>query len=70
MPIYYFEPEGPDWRDYRDIDGAELSNNAEALIYAYRIVGELKEDGNINERPIHMLVKNAERKIIFRIAFE
>jgi hypothetical protein len=67
VPLYYFEPEGPDWEDYQDIEGTELPNDAEALVYAYKIIEELKQDAEI--RLTVMLVKNADRKIVFRIAF-
>ena len=70
VPLYYFELEGADWEDYQDIDGAEFPNDAEALVYAYRIIRELKEDSETNKRIVHLLVKDADRKITFRIAFE
>ena len=71
MPLYYFEPEGPGWSDYRDDDGIELPNDAEALAYAYTMIRELKADYEGSDRPLlHLLVKNSARKIIFRPAFE
>ena len=70
MPLYYFEPEGPGWLDFEDEDGIELPSDAKALAYAYTIIGELKADREGSNRPFHLLVKNAARKTIFRIAFE
>ena len=69
MPLYYFEPEGQGW-DYQDDDGIELQSDAEALAYAYSIIGELKADYEGSHRPLHLLVKNWIRKTIFRIAFD
>ena len=70
VPLYYFEPEGPDWWDYQDDDGIELRSDAEALVYAYSILRELKADYEDSHRPRHLLVKNSVHKTIFRIAFE
>ena len=70
MPLYYFETEGPDWSDYQDDDGIELQSDAEALVYAYTMIRELKADYQGGDRLLHLLVKNWIRKTIFRIAFE
>ena len=71
MPPYYFEPEGEGWWDYQDDDGIELQSNAEALVYAYSMIQELKADYEDSHRPFRfLLVKNCARKTIFRIAFE
>jgi hypothetical protein len=70
VPLYYFEPEGPSWSDYQDDDGIELPSDAEALAYAYSMIRELKADYKGSECPVHLLVKDSARKIIFRIAFE
>jgi hypothetical protein len=67
--VYYFEPEGPNWLDYQDDDGIELQSDAEALIYAYQMIRELKADYQVSD-PLHLLVKNWVRKTIFCIAFE
>jgi hypothetical protein len=70
VPLYYFEPEGPGWDgwDYQDDDGIELPNDAEAVAYARRMIRELKEDEKTFEDITHLLVKDAARKIIFRIS--
>jgi uncharacterized protein DUF6894 len=70
VPLYYFEAEGPGWSDYRDDDGIELLSDAKALAYAHTMIGELKADREGSNRPLHLLVKNAARKTVFRIAFE
>jgi len=70
MPLYYFEAEGPRWSDYRDDDGIELSNDAEALAYANTMIRELSAEYDGSHRPSHLLVKDSARKTIFRIAFE
>jgi hypothetical protein len=70
VPLYYFETEGPGWSDYRDDDGIELQSDAEALVYAYSMIRELKADYEDGDCPDHLLVKNCARKTIFRIAFE
>jgi len=62
-------PEGPDWADYQDIDGTELPSTAEALVYAYKIIRELTSDGHDKWHGHYMLVKDALRKTVFRIAF-
>lgn len=69
MPLYYFETEGPSWSDYQDDDGIELRSDAEALVYAYSIVRELKADYKSSHRPRHLLVKDCDNTI-FRVAFE
>jgi hypothetical protein len=69
VPLYYFEPEGPDWSNYQDDDGIELQSDAEALVYAYSIIRELKSDDEGDHRPYYLLVKNCARKTIFRIPF-
>jgi hypothetical protein len=50
VPLYYFEPEGQGW-DYQDDDGIKLQSDAEALAYAYSIIGELKADYEGSHRP-------------------
>jgi hypothetical protein len=70
VPLYYFEAEGPGWSDYQDDNGIELQSDAEALVYAYSMIRELKADYEDSGHPLHLLVKNWIRKIIFRIAFE
>jgi hypothetical protein len=70
VPLYYFEPEGPGWSDYQDDDGIELPNDTEALAYAHLMIRELNADYEGSDRPSHLLVKNAARKTIFRIAFD
>jgi len=69
VPLYYFETEGPSWSDYQDDDGIELRSDAEALVYAYSIVRELKTDYKSSHRPRHLLVKDCDNTI-FRVAFE
>ena len=72
MPLYYFEPEGTDWDNDDDHsvedDGIELTSNAEALVYAYSSVRELKADGEGSDLPAYLLVKNYDHKTIFRVA--
>jgi len=70
VPLYYFETEGPGWSDYQDDEGIELLSDAEALVYAHSMIGELKVDFQDSDRPLHLLVKNWIRKTIFRVAFE
>jgi hypothetical protein len=70
VPLYYFEPEGPNWSDYQDEEGIELPNDAEALAYAYSMIRELKPDLKGSDRPLHLAVKDAARATIFRIAFK
>jgi uncharacterized protein DUF6894 len=70
VPLYYFETEGPGWSDYEDDEGIELQSDAEALVYAYSMIRELKADYESSGLPLHLLVKNWIRKTIFRIAFE
>ena len=69
MTLYYFETEEPSWSDNQDDDGIELRSDAEALIYAYSIVRELKTDCKFVHRPRHWLVKDCDNTI-FRVAFE
>lgn len=69
MTLYYFEPEGTGWSDYRDDDGIELPSDAEALAYAYSMIGGLKVDYTGSDRPSHLLVKDSDRKTVSRIAF-
>ena len=69
MTLYYFETEEPNWSDNQDDDGIELRSDAEALIYAYSIVRELKTDHKSSHRPRHLLVKDCDNTI-FRVAFE
>jgi hypothetical protein len=69
VPTYYFEPEGPDW-DYQDVDGIDLPNDAEALVYGHKILRELKVDDQVSQRTDYLLVKNFARKTIFRIPFK
>jgi hypothetical protein len=70
VPLYYFEPEGPGWSDYRDNDGTELQSDIKALAYAHSMILELKTDFKGSDRPLYLLVKDSARKTIFRIAFE
>ena len=51
MTLYYFETEEPSCPDNQDDDGIELRSDAEALIYAYSIVRELKTDCKSVHRP-------------------
>ena len=69
MPLYYFETEGSSWSDYQDDDGIELRSDAQALVYAYSIVRELKADYKSSHHPRHLLVKDCD-STIFRVAFE
>jgi hypothetical protein len=68
VTLYYFETEEPSWSDNQDDDGIELRSDAEALIYAYSIVRELKTYKSVH-RPRHLLVKDCDNTI-FRVAFE
>jgi len=69
VTLYYFETEEPSGSDSQDDDGIELRSDAEALIYAYSIVRELKTDYKSSHRPRHLLVKDCDNTI-FRVAFE
>jgi hypothetical protein len=72
VPLYYFEPEGPGWSDYKDEDddGIELPSDVKALAYAHSMILELKAEFDGSDRPRYSLVKDSNRKTIFRIAFE
>jgi len=69
VTLYYFETEEPSCPDNQDDDGIELRSDAEALIYVYSIVRELKTDCKSVHRPRHLLVKDCDNTI-FRVAFE
>jgi hypothetical protein len=58
MPRYYFVLRGPDGEVHDDNDGTELADRTQALAYAKRIVGELKEAGGYDEPGWAMGIRN------------
>ena len=56
MPQYFFDVRSTDW-DYTDPDGIALPDDEAAIIYAERMIGELKEDGGYDAPDLQMLAR-------------
>lgn len=65
---YFF---GIRWSDHEDDDpnGALLRDNAAALNYADRLIGELKEGGRYNDPNLMVIVSDGMKKIVLSIPF-
>jgi hypothetical protein len=68
MPQYFFDVRSIDW-DYTDPDGIALPDDEAAIVYAERMIGELKEDGGYDAPDLQMLAKNDAGQTIFSISF-
>jgi hypothetical protein len=67
---YFFDLDGPDEDDNcTGGDGTRLPNDDAALDYANRVIKELKETGAYNDPAWHMVVKDENGDIVFRIPF-
>ncbi len=56
MPRYFFDLRFPDRTD-EDSAGTVLSDDGAALIYANRIIGELKEAGGYDEPGLVIIIR-------------
>ena len=56
MPQYFFDVRSTDW-DYTDPDGIALPDDEAAIIYAERMIAELKEDGGYDAPDLQMLAE-------------
>jgi hypothetical protein len=68
VPQYFFDVRSTDW-DYTDPDGIALPDDEAAIIYAERMIAELKEDGGYDAPDLQMLARNDAGQTIFSISF-
>jgi hypothetical protein len=67
---YFFDLDGPDEDDnYIDCDGTRLPNDEIASDHAERVIRELKKTGAYNDLAWHVVVKDENGDIAFRIPF-
>ena len=68
MPQYFFDVRSIDL-DYSDPDGIALPDDEAAIVYAERMIDELKEDDDYNAPDLQMLARNDAGQTIFSIPF-
>lgn len=68
MSRYFFIVRWPD-RQHGDAEGTSLESDQQALHYAKRIIGELKEAGGYDDQRLSMIVRNAMGDVVFSIPF-
>ena len=67
---YFFDLDGPDEADsYIDCDGTRLPNDETASDHAERVTRELKKTGAYDDLAWHVVVKDENGDIAFRIPF-
>ncbi len=66
---YFFILEGPEGMSDDDANGTALPNDAAAMEYAARIVGELKDAGGYSDPALKLIVKDSAGKVVHLISF-
>jgi hypothetical protein len=65
---YYFVIRWPGG-EHDDVEGTPFRSDADALAYAHRIIGELKEAGGYDDPRLTMTVLDAARKTVLSVPF-
>ncbi len=69
---YFFDLDGPDERNdnHTDGDGTNLPHDDAAFDHAKRVIEELKGTGAYDHPAWHVVVKDENRDIVFRVPFQ
>jgi hypothetical protein len=69
LPRYFFHVRVPGEADHEDPEGTVFVRDSDALDYANRIMGKLKNAGGYAAPGIMMIVKDHTKRIVFSLPF-